>query len=85
VKRFAGIVVVAVTLTGPSAGAASAQQGAPGLKIKENQARIKADGPGFRVKLSKHDVRVRIDEERFGIPKCCRPEVRSWSGGECER
>jgi hypothetical protein len=69
VKRLAGIVVVAVTLTGLSAGAASAQQGAPGLKIKENQARIKADGPGFRVKLSKHHVRVRIDEERFGIPK----------------
>lgn len=66
-KRLAGIVVVAVTLTALSAGAASAQQGAPGLEIKENQARVKADGPGFRVKLSKHDVRVRIDEERFGI------------------
>jgi hypothetical protein len=67
VKRLAGIVVVAVTLIGLSAGAASAQQGAPGLEIKENQARVKADGPGFRVKLSKHDVRARIDEERFGI------------------
>jgi hypothetical protein len=69
VKRFAGLVVVAMTLTALSAGAASAQQGAPGLKVKENQARIKADGPGFRVKLSKHDVRVRLDEKRFGIPK----------------
>lgn len=67
VKRLAGIVVVAATLTALSAGAVSAQQGAPGFEIKENQARVKADGPGFRVKLSKHDVRVRIDEERFGI------------------
>jgi hypothetical protein len=69
VKRFAGIAVVALTLTGLVAGPASAQEGAPGFEIKENPALVKADGPGFRVKLSKHDIRTRIDEERFGIPE----------------
>ena len=68
-KSLAGIAAVAVTITALSAGTASAQQGAPGFEVKENRARVKADGPGFRVKLSKHDVRVRIDEERFGIPE----------------
>ena len=68
-KRLAGVVVVAATLTALSAGAASAQEGAPGFELKENPALVKADGPGFRVKLSKHAVRTRIDEERFGIPE----------------
>lgn len=68
-KRFAGIVVLAVTLTAVSAGPASGQEGAPGFDIKENPALVKADGPGFRVKLSKHDIRTRIDEESFGIPE----------------
>jgi hypothetical protein len=69
VKRLARVVVVAVTLTALSAGVASAQEGAPGFELKENPALVKADGPGFQVKLSKHDVRVRIDDERFGIPE----------------
>jgi hypothetical protein len=77
VKRLAGVLVVAVTLTALSAGAASAQEGAPGFEIKENRALVKADGPGFRVKLSKHDVRVRIDDERFGIPEAGFPIQRS--------
>ncbi len=65
-KRFVG-VVVALTLL--PAGTAAAQQGAPGLRVKENPALVKADGPGFDVKLSKHDLRARIDDERFGIPE----------------
>jgi hypothetical protein len=69
VRRLAGIAVVAAGLTALWTGTASAQRGAPGFDIKENHARVKADGPGFRVKLNKHDVRVRIDEERFGIPE----------------
>jgi hypothetical protein len=77
VKRLAGIAVVVVTFTALSAGAASAQQGAPGFEIKENQARVKAKGPGFKVKLSKHDIRVRIDDERFGIPEAGFPILRS--------
>lgn len=68
-KSLAGIAAVAATFTVLSAGAASAQQGAPGFKIKENRAVVKADGPGFRVKLSKHDLRAHIDERRFGIPE----------------
>jgi hypothetical protein len=77
VKRLTGIVVVAVTLTALSAGTASAQRGAPGFELKENPARVKADGPGFRVKLTKHDLRVRIDDKRFGIPEAGFPIQRS--------
>jgi hypothetical protein len=69
VKRFAGIAVVAATLAALSAGPASAQTGAPGFDVKENPALVKADGPGFKVKLSKHDIRTKIDEVRFGIPE----------------
>jgi hypothetical protein len=69
VRRLAGIAVVAATLAALSAGPASAQTGAPGFDIKENSALVKADGPGFKVKLSKHDIRTRIDEDRFGIPE----------------
>jgi hypothetical protein len=76
VKRLVGVVVVAVTLTALSAGTASAQEGAPGFELKENPALVKADGPGFQVKLSKHDVRVRIDDERFGIPEAGFPIER---------
>ena len=68
-KRLAGIAIVALTAVALSAGHASAQQGAPDFEIKENRARVKADGPGFRVTLTKHDVRTRIDPERFGIPE----------------
>jgi hypothetical protein len=77
VKRFAGITVVALTLTALVAGPASAQEGAPGFGVKENPALVKADGPGFRVKLSKHDIRTRIDEQRFGIPEAGFPIERS--------
>jgi hypothetical protein len=77
VKRFSGIAAVALTLTALVAGPASAQEGAPGFDIKENPALVKADGPGFRVKLSKHDIRTRIDEERFGIPEAGFPIERS--------
>lgn len=67
-KCLGGFAVVAVVLGALLAGTASAQEGAPGFEVKENPALVKATGPGFRVKLSKHDVRVRIDDERFGIP-----------------
>ena len=65
-KRFVGVVVALILVP---AGTAAAQQGAPGLDVKENPALVKADGPGFKVKLSKHDLRARIDDERFGIPE----------------
>jgi hypothetical protein len=75
VKGFAAVVVA--VLTALSAGPAFAQRGAPDFDIKENRARVKADGPGFRVKLTKHDVRTRIDDERFGIPEAGFPIVRT--------
>jgi len=77
VKRLAAIAIFAVTAIALSAGPVSAQQGAPGFEIKENRSRVKADGPGFRVKLTKHDVRTRIDPERFGIPKAGFPILES--------
>ena len=76
-KRLVGIAVVVVALTASSAGIASAQVGAPGFSVKENPALVKANGPGFRVKLSKHDLRVRIDDERFGIPEAGFPIERT--------
>jgi hypothetical protein len=78
VKRLAGVaVVVALTLAALSAGPASAQEGAPGFELRETAVLVKADGPGFRVKLSKHDLRVRIDDERFGIPEAGFPIERT--------
>jgi hypothetical protein len=69
VKRFAGIAAVAALLAALSAGPVWAQKGAPDFHIKESRAHVKADGPGFKVKLSKHDIRTRINERRFGIPE----------------
>jgi hypothetical protein len=66
VKRLVGVVVALSLLP---AGTAAAQEGAPGLEIMENPALVKADGPGFDVKLGKHDLRARIDDESFGIPE----------------
>jgi hypothetical protein len=59
---------LAAALTLLPAGAASAHGGGSAVDIKENRALVKVDGPGFDVKLSKHDLRVRIDDRRFGIP-----------------
>ena len=67
-NRLAAIAVVAVTLAALPAGPASAQRGAPGFAIREDDSRVKAVGPGFDVKLNKRDVRVRIRPERFGFP-----------------
>jgi hypothetical protein len=77
VKRFAGIAAVAAALAALSAGPVSAQTGAPGFDIRENPALVKADGPGFKVKLSKHGIKTRIDEERFGIPEAGFPIQQS--------
>ena len=76
-ERLGGFAVVAVLLGALFPGTASAQEGAPGFELKENPALVKADGPGFRLKLSKHDIRVGIDDERFGIPQAGFPIQRS--------
>jgi hypothetical protein len=68
-KGLAQIVVSALALAALLAGTASAQEGAPGFDLKESAGRVKADGPGFRVTLTKDDVITHIDEESFGIPE----------------
>jgi hypothetical protein len=65
-KRVVGVVVALILLP---AGTAQAQEGAPGLEVKENPALVKAEGPGFDVKLGEHGLKVDIDDERFGIPE----------------
>jgi hypothetical protein len=69
VHRLLAVVVVAVTLIALSAGPASAQRGAPGFVIREDDRRVRAVGPGFRVVMNRREVRVRIRPERFGFPK----------------
>jgi hypothetical protein len=77
-KRLVGMgVVVAVALAPLFDAAASAQEGAPGFEIKERSAKVKAKGPGFEVKLRPDELRVRIDEESFGIPEAGFPIERS--------
>jgi hypothetical protein len=78
-KRLAlvGVAVVAVTLAPLLAATASAQEGAPGFEIKEKPAKVKTKGPGFETKLSPGDLRVKIDDERFGIPGAGFPIQRS--------
>lgn len=76
--RIARIAVVALMLTALFAPPASAQQGAT-LDVKENRARVKVDGPGFTVKVTKHAIKTQIDEERFGIPEAGFPIVESQS------
>lgn len=43
-KRLAGVAVAVATITALSAGAASAQEGAPGLEIKDQLAEVKGGG-----------------------------------------
>ena len=65
-KRFVGVMLALMLVPASSA---AAQEGAPGLDVKENPARVKAKGPGFKVKLTKHELTARIDDENFGIPE----------------
>ncbi|WP_103960035.1 hypothetical protein [Nonomuraea solani] len=70
------LTALAVGLLPATAAQAQPQPGAPGLKIKESRHRVKAIGPGFVLRLSKHGLDVRIDEERFGDPATGNPIVR---------
>ena len=75
-KRIAGMAVAAATLAALFAVPASAQ-GTPTLQVKENRARVKVDGPGFTVKVTKHAIKTHINEEQFGIPEAGFPIVSS--------
>jgi hypothetical protein len=76
VKRIAGIVVAALTLAVVPAGTASAYLGAPNLHIFETRTFVKADGPGFDVKLTKQGLDVQINDAKFGIPEAGFPIQR---------
>ena len=65
-KRIVGLVIALTLLP---AGAAAAQEGAPALGVEESPSHVKATGPGFKVKLRPHELKVAIDDERFGIPE----------------
>jgi hypothetical protein len=77
VKRLAAVAVASVTLAAFPAGTASAQEGAPGLEVKEEPAEVKVEGPGFEAELSPDELRVEIDDESFGIPEAGFPIQRS--------
>ena len=69
-KRFAGVVVAALTLAALTAAPASAGLlDRYVLDIHENRAHVKVDGPGFKVKLNKDRLTTQIDDARFGFPQ----------------
>jgi hypothetical protein len=76
-KRLVGVAVVAATLTVLPAGTAAAYLGAPDFHIFETPFFVKADGPGFEVKLTKRDLTTEIDDARFGIPEAGFPIQRA--------
>ena len=76
-KRLARVAVVAATITALSAGAASAQEGAPGFEIKDELAEVTAEGHAFETKLSPDGLRVEISDESFGFPEADFPIQRS--------
>jgi hypothetical protein len=76
-KRLGGIVVAALLLAAWPAGTASAHLGAPDFHILELPGIfVKADGPGFDVKLTKNGLESRIDDAKFGIPEAGFPIQR---------
>jgi len=78
VKRFAGVVVAALLLAALSAAPASAGLlDRYVLDIHESPAHVKVDGPGFKVKLSKHALTTQIDDARFGFPQTGAPILRN--------
>ena len=76
IKRLVGVAVVAVTLVALPA-TASASLGAPGIRVIETPFFVKAHGPGFEVKLTRHDLTTEIDDARFGIPEAGFPIQRA--------
>lgn len=75
-RRIASVAVLALGCSLLPATAAAAQEGSPGLEIKENPARVKVTGPGFSLKLNRHRLNVRINDNEFGDPGGGNPIVR---------
>jgi hypothetical protein len=77
VKRFVGVAVVVLSLA-VLPGTASAYVGAPDFHIFELPGIfVKADGPGFEVKLTKRGLDVDINDAKFGIPEANFPIQRA--------
>lgn len=72
-----GFAVAALALVPLFGATASAQEGAPGFQIKERSSEVRAEGPGFKTRLRPSGLRVKINEERFGIPAAGFPIQRS--------
>jgi hypothetical protein len=68
IRRLSPVIALALGGALLSAIPAAAQEGAPGLEVKENHARVTVTGPGIRAHLNKHRLDVRIDEDAFGDP-----------------
>ena len=75
-KRIVGVAALVVSLAVLPAGTASAYLGAPNLHIFETRTFVKADGPGFDVKLTRDGLAVDIRDEKFGIPEAGFPIER---------
>ena len=63
------LIAVVVALSVLPAATAAAQEGAPALGVSESPSHVKATGPGFKVKLRPHGLKVGIDDASFGIPE----------------
>lgn len=74
-SRFAA--VAALTLAAGLTGAPAAQADVQDIEVKENEGRIKATGPGFVLKLTKHGIEADIDDDSFGDPSTGNPIQRS--------
>lgn len=75
-KRLTGVAAVAVTLAVLPA-SASAYLGAPNLHIFETPFFVQANGPGFKVKLTRRELTSEINDAKFGIPAAGFPIQRA--------
>jgi hypothetical protein len=72
VKRLGGVFVAALMLVALTAAPASASFSLLDrylLDIEENRSRVKVDGPGFKVRLTKDALTAIVDDARFGFPQ----------------
>jgi hypothetical protein len=74
--RCATAAVAALAIGVVSAPVALAHESASGIRIKESEHRVKAIGDGFVLKLTKHAIDVRVDEDDFGDPSTGNPIQR---------
>ncbi|WP_433332816.1 hypothetical protein [Spirillospora sp. CA-294931] len=72
------VTAAAVALTsGLVAAPAHADGWKPGIEIQESKSRVKAVGPGFTLRMTKHGIRTTVDEDEFGDPSTGNPIQRT--------